>query len=169
MSQETKQKTGMKRWIKVIFALSLALNLIIVGLVAGAAFRIKRFGPPPHVTMEGPGSPVLRALDMEDRREVGRSIRKSYRDIAPSSEAEKARYQQIVDLIAADPLDLEAIGQASMALDDRISQRRLIAREAWLDKVASMPLDARKAYADRIRAILNDPDAWKRRSKPKDH
>lgn len=171
MSQDTTQKKpGMKRWIKVIFVLSLAMNLVIVGLVAGAAYRIKRFGPPPHVALEGPGSPVLRALGKEDRREVGRNIRKSYGKHSASSEFEIAHYQRLADLIAADPVDIEAVREASAGLDDRISQRRLVAREAWMQKLSVMSLEERKAYADRIRAILEDPKSWRKHPpKPRDH
>lgn len=166
MSTETTEKPRMKRWLRVVLVLSLALNLIIVGLVAGAAMRFGHKGPPPHVG-EHPGSPILRALDHDDRREVGRSIRKTYRAYAATAESEQSFYLKLADVIEADPLQPDALRDASAALDMRMSERRVIAQKAWMEKVLGMSADDRRAYAERMREAAENRKKWKKDRPPR--
>ena len=48
MTTETPAKPGMKRWLRVVLVLSLAMNFVVIGLVAGAALHFGRSGPPSH-------------------------------------------------------------------------------------------------------------------------
>ncbi|WP_127115083.1 periplasmic heavy metal sensor [Shimia sediminis] len=170
MSTEIPKKLGMKRWLRVVLVLSLTMNLVVIGLIGGAALRFGKSGPP-H--MSGPdGLPIISALDRADRRDIGKSIRKASRalgDRAARAEKDKAHYQRIADMIEADPVDTDALRAAGAALDDRMSQRRQIAQDAWINKVAGMNLEDRKSYAARLRDILDNPKEWRKKSVRKDH
>lgn len=159
MTDETKP--GMKRWIKVVFVLSLALNLIIIGLVGGAALR---FGGADkhHRFSDRAFTPTLFALDREDRREIGRNIRKAYRERESKKVNEIRLFNEIADAIEADPIDVDAVLAASSELDGGLAERREIAQQAWLDKVSEMSHEDRKAYAARIRDILENPKKWRK-------
>ena len=167
MTTDTPAKPGMKRWLRVVLVLSLAMNFVVIGLVGGAALHFGRSGPPPKYSDRG-GSPIFSAFEREDRRDIGRSIRKSYREYAGKVEHEKAQYQAIADVIEAEPMDLDALRQASAAIDDRMAQRRSFAREAWIEKVSGMSLEDRKAYATRLREILDNPRKDRKHGKHKD-
>ena len=167
MTTETPAKPGMKRWLRVVLVLSLAVNFVVIGLVGGAALHFGRSGPPPHISDRG-GVLIFKALEREDRREIGKSIRKSYREYAKTVGKEKAQYKTIADAIEADPMDVDALRQASAAIDDRMTQRRVIARDAWLEKVSSMTVDERKAYAARLREILDNPKKSHKHGSKKD-
>ncbi|WP_299349957.1 periplasmic heavy metal sensor [uncultured Shimia sp.] len=165
MREDTKTKPGMKRWLRVVFTLSLALNLVIVGLIGGAALKFGRSGPPPHV-MDRMSMPILGALEHQDRREIGRNIRKAYRNDGKSAKPETASYETLIAVLEAEPLDVEALRVANQGLTDRVSQRMRIAQEAWLDYVQTMTPEARVAYAARMREMVKDPKSWRKHKRP---
>ena len=72
-TKPTERKPKMSRGWRAVLVASLALNLAVVGLVAGAAFRHKGS----HAFSGKRGDPILMALDKQSRREIGRAMRKS--------------------------------------------------------------------------------------------
>lgn len=159
---DNQSKTPKRRgWLKLVFGLSLALNLLVVGAVAGAAWRHggpdKRAGGP-----SGPpsGLMMLRALDRDDFRAVLSAARAQ----EPAPELDRAAYQaQLAAVLRAEDLDLAALDRL-LALQQTQAGARLEAlSEAWRTHVSAMPADARADYAAR----LEDFAQWgKRRPKP---
>ena len=72
--EQSKTQKPRRLW-KVIFVISLALNMAVLGVVVGATWRFQSNGPYPAAKVLDSGSIYLRALDKKHRRELGRKMR----------------------------------------------------------------------------------------------
>ncbi len=144
-----KPKTS--KWVKIALGVSLSLNLLIIGLVAGASVGIKRnFGP----SEDGPGlrtlglGPFAFAISREDRdalrgridhgalREDGRVLHIALRDVQRA--------------LRADPFDRALAEDALSRSRAATTQMQGIGHGALLDQLEAMPLEARETVADRV-------------------
>ena len=155
-----EQKPAKGRGWKVLLVVSLALNLLFVGLIGGAMARFGGAGP--HGGHEGArggslGTAVFRALPREDRRAMFR-LMFSERSKKPE-ESSGARSEEAMELLAnlrADQFDSDLLLQfAEQQADKRLSRRQQVA-EAWVERVNAMSIEERRAYADRLEEILNN-------------
>lgn len=153
-------------WMRVLLGVSLALNLAVIGLAAGAALRLFGHGGPP-LPPESFGGAIYRALEPGDRRELSARVRAT---VEPrNSRREDAA--SLVRALRAEPYDAAAV----VAVLDAQSAARLGWREAlqvaWLDQVASMNASERKAYADRVEAEEQRRlrDRHKKKDRRQDH
>ena len=74
-----KKPGGLRPGLRALLIGSLALNLVIGGLMAGAVLGNKQAGDRPPREGDVLGA-YTRALTKEDRREIGRSIREYHRE-----------------------------------------------------------------------------------------
>ena len=77
MSNDTlKPKRARNIW-KIIFAISLALNIAVLGALGGAALRFSKspLASGSHLKERRIGSIYIRALSRDQRRELGRRLR----------------------------------------------------------------------------------------------
>ncbi|MCF6231810.1 MAG: periplasmic heavy metal sensor [Rhodobacteraceae bacterium] len=153
--EQPRSKTP--KWVRILLALSLALNLLVIGLVGGAMMR---FGgpdgmrPPPRSI----GAVLYRALPDEQRRAL-----RSYSRQARSGHVKQRRGQikAISATIRATPFDADAV---SVVLDSHRSELDLARQSlqlAWLAQVEQMSDEERQAYGERLE---NPPkQGWPRR------
>lgn len=136
--------TGMKPWLRIVFGLSLAVNLLVVGLMVGAFLRFGLPGgdrPPPPT-----GISVFRALPSEDRK----ALRDHLRETLPPPADRRSEVNALVRALTADPFDpeaLEAVMTAQAA--PRIAFQEAM-EQAWLQRVVTMDDAERADYADRL-------------------
>jgi hypothetical protein len=136
-------------WVKIVLAVSLAGNLAVVGLVAGAALRGGPFverGPSMGYAM-----PYVVALPREARREVFGAVRTN--DDLPDRRARRA--------LEATPFDIAAVEAVLERQGAGAARVQATAQAAWLDVVARLSDDERIAYTARIEETL------KRRGPPR--
>ncbi|WP_170400310.1 periplasmic heavy metal sensor [Ruegeria arenilitoris] len=146
MSDNAKPK---RRWVTVLLTVSLALNLLVVGVALGTVYRIKggdRGKPPP-----GFGPAIYRALPKEDRKALRGEL--SERHVKGA----KLRSQDFAALEAAlraepfDPMVVQALlQQQAQAMADL--QGAL--QKEWLDRVTAMTDAERQVYADRLQEVV---------------
>jgi uncharacterized membrane protein len=149
------------RWVKVALVVSLAFNLLVAGLVVGAAVRHDhddgRMRERAEVPREFMRSPFLGALDGEDRRAVGRDLMREGGSLRENRAELRARFERLLAAIRAEPFDRIAI---ETILDEQraAGARRLeLAEAAVLDRLGAMTPEARAAYADRLdRSLRRD-------------
>ncbi len=159
MTDETPEtgapRVRTKRWIKLVLGLSLALNLLIVGAVGGAIWRIgghsddRKGGP--SARADAGGFALIRALPSDDRRALFREVRKAPRKSASEG---RAQMQAMVTLLKTNPLDeaqLDALTEARLQ-DGETRQAQL--SEAWKARVMAMTEAERATYAKRLEAVL---------------
>lgn len=149
MSGPIQQPPRTARWVRVLLALSLALNLLVLGAVGGAlTMRGKWQG---HARVAGfSGGPLTRALVPEDRRRIGQEIRAAYDTGALPRVDRAAALEALVADLRAVPFDPQAV---AAELDDR--QIRLeahfrMAQRLLLDRLTQMTDAERAAFADRL-------------------
>lgn len=148
----------MRPWLRVLLGVSLALNLLIVGLVAGAMMR---FGGPDGMR------PPPRSLGAALYRELPRDARKTIRAAMTSGPDGLALHRrdgvrEIAEALRTEPFDPVAL---AAALDARARAQAAwlsSVQAAWLDEVKAMSATERAAYAERLEDALNRPHRRKR-------
>ncbi|CUI90078.1 periplasmic heavy metal sensor [Cognatishimia activa] len=166
MSDETPQaKTPMRRSLRVLLFASLAANLIVVGLVAGAVFGKDRQGVKPPRSGDFMGA-YTRALPDEDRRAIGKSIREYHRKSGIGRDQARAQFQEMLAMLRATPFDAGAMTERLELQAQAAFDRRQAAQVFWLERVEAMSDAERQDYADQIEAQLKRLPRNKPNGKP---
>lgn len=164
--REMAGKPRRGRGWKILLVLSLALNLLFIGLIGGAMARFG--GPFAHdrgQTARGAslGAAVFRALPRDDRRAM-------FRKVAGARDRDAAGADELLTTLRADALDRGALAAFADGQGERRRAHGVAIAEAWVENVAAMSVEERRAYADRIEEILNAPREaprwWGHRSPP---
>ncbi|MFW8594870.1 periplasmic heavy metal sensor [Cribrihabitans neustonicus] len=142
--------TGMKPWQKWLLALSLALNLAVIGLAAGAAIRFagheRGWHRPPSV-----GAMIFRELDPGTRAALRREAGGGHGSFPARRRAEA---EAVIAALSREPFDaavLMQLLQEQAAVRHRFHLRM---QEAWVSQVSAMTPEARAAFAARMQARL---------------
>lgn len=150
---------------RIVLVVSLALNLLIAGLVAGAFLH----GPPrPH---RGAGlddlgfGPFVAALPAADRRALADEMGKQEGSFRERRAALRSQFEALLTALRADPYDHEAVRQIVTAQDAEIRQSRALGSDLLLSHIAAMSDAGRKAYAD---ALADGVRRWKPGRRPRD-
>ncbi|AVO37020.1 periplasmic heavy metal sensor [Pukyongiella litopenaei] len=128
-------------WLKIALGVSLALNLVVAGVVIGAVARPG--GHDPH-RGEPVGAALFRDLPREDRRAMWRAMNGTKR---PDGQAER---REIAALLRATPFDAAALGDYLDRRQISHAERQRVVREKWLERVVAMSDDERAAFAARL-------------------
>lgn len=150
------------RWVKILLAVSLALNLAVVGVVVGAALKSRNFdgGRAPDVRELNFG-PFTGALNRAQRRALLQGFVADQPPLREMRDLIRAEFQLVLDAVRAQPFDPAAF-QEALAGQSRSTIARLEAGRKALEAViiAMSPQD-RAAYADRLEDGLQRrrPDA----------
>ncbi len=148
------QQSGRRRWVWPVLIVSLTLNLLVAGMMLGAAMRADVRDRPPGSARSLIGEPFIRALAPEDRRAFVRSMVRD-RDALRTNRAElRARVETLLSALSAEEFDRDAV--ADILADQRaLAQRRQdIGEDLLLDRLEAMTLDERRAYAKRLDEAL---------------
>lgn len=186
MTTQPKEGAKTPRGVRVLLFCSLAVNLLVVGLIAGAIVA----GGPGHKRGDryaGPDrertTPYVRALEREDRRALGRMLREQMRaqvsrdnggddggNVGGDSRRIKQRFDvtQGVALLQADPFDAAAFGAMLEDQYARAIAAQTAGRTALVAHIAQMTDAERAAYAERLQKIAQDSGKFKRKHKARD-
>ncbi len=148
------------RWIKIVLGLSLALNLLIIGAVAGTAWRVSkggdRAGPPAG------GYVFVWALERADRQEILSEFRLKNR---ATHQDRRVMMQEVLEVLRADDFDPATLDGLLSEEASRGAGVREGVQAKVLEKISAMDRDARLAYAERLEEKLQ---RGKRRKPRKD-
>ncbi|MGB5865170.1 MAG: periplasmic heavy metal sensor [Sulfitobacter sp.] len=143
------------RWMPIVLGISLAINLVVVAALAGAAWRhsgedrgMDR-GDGPRASRGG--MIYMQALPSETRKQIRENLRAERRP-RPDATTMIAALRQVPfdDATAADILETER--GASLERQGR-------AGDVWLAEVRAMTGPQRAAYADRLEELSNQRKA----------
>lgn len=152
MSETVGTKPPSRRW-RWLLGLSLALNLLFVGLVAGAILRGgPHGGGKPGAELRSFGAPYLRELPKAERRALFRALREGGH--LPDRAARRAAYDTMVAALRAQPFDPAQAATVLRAYAGTLTQAQGAAQEEWLRHVSAMSDADRAAYADRLDARM---------------
>lgn len=140
----------MRTWIKLLLGVSLALNLAVIGLVAGAMLR---FGG-----ADGMHAPP-RSLGASLYRELPPKARRALRDdLAPGPDGglpdHAAQTRRLTEVLRSEPFDPDAAAATLTAHSAAQAERLTRMQDAWLVRVTAMSAAERAAYADRLEEAL---------------
>lgn len=157
-------KRAVPRGFKILLGLSLALNLAVIGVVAGAVFRKGDDGP-----RRGGGGqanyarPYLQALPHEDRRAIFKAARAFGKGVDHATR--RKMFQDVTDLLRSDVFDRSAVEaalgkqtEASLTVQDSVQVQ-------WLNRIDEMGLQERRDYADAVEKALKRGPPHKRKPK----
>lgn len=149
LGQGPAPKTG--RRVKVILAVSLALNLAVVGMVAGVALKSKRQdgGRLPEVRELNFG-PFTEALSRPQRREMLRDFVSDRARLQALRDQIGVEFQAVLDAVRADPFDPAALDAALSAQTSSTVARLERGRQALQSVILGMSPQDRLTYADRL-------------------
>jgi uncharacterized membrane protein len=152
MSQQPKQTGAPKRFWKVLLGASLALNIAVAGVLAGAFWRHS----PGHQSHAGGSrqamSPYFRALEPEQRRVISKQLRAG-RD-EKSKLAAQTQFEAAIRLLRQTPFraaEFDAVMQQQII---GATQRLQRAQSNLSASIIGMSAQERSACADRLEAAL---------------
>ncbi|HMO09534.1 MAG TPA: periplasmic heavy metal sensor [Paracoccaceae bacterium] len=147
------------RWMRVLLVVSLALNLAVAGLVAGAMLRGPWSGDGPRaVSVRDPGlGPYAAALSEEDRSVLRRALRARLPDLRAARAGFQADMQAVLGALRAEPFDPEALRAAMDRSSARLTETVAIGQAMVFDRIAALGPAERRAFADRLEAALDRP------------
>lgn len=163
MTQQKENSMPRKKpWLKLAFIGSLAVNLAVVGMVAGAFMRDDGIRDRRTPGLGAYALPYMKALSGPDRRAVISAIRQGQPDRSADRQERRKLYTDVLDQLRADPFDVVALRGAIDAQAGKTMKIQLLAQSAWVDIVANMSAQERKSYAQSVE------DNLKSRAKPRD-
>ncbi|MEX0279571.1 MAG: periplasmic heavy metal sensor [Arenibacterium sp.] len=169
-SGDTENRSSRGRGWKILLVISLALNLLFIGLIGGA---MARFGGPGAYggseKTRGPslGTAVFRALPREDRRAMFRDVAGKRPDRGEGgSEDRDKEAQALLSNLRAEELDADMLVRFAEQQAEKRLTRGLSVVDSWVERVRAMSVTERRAYADRLEEMLNKPGKKRRWGKP---
>lgn len=155
MADEPQTETRrMKPWLKVVFALSLALNLLVAGAVVASLVKGGGWHEGRHARFEHMGGPLSRALSKEDRREIGAQMRKALGDDGAGRAEHRRLLGQLKEDLRAEPFDRQAVAAHMARQRGVVTERMEMGHGLLLDRLERMSPQDRVAFADRFEAGL---------------
>lgn len=149
-----------RRWMPIILVVSLALNLLVVGVVLGTVLRLRggehaqmppSFGPALYQALPGSDRKALRG-QLSGKRNKGSHRRKQ------DFEALSAALQVVPFDPGAVEMLLEQQAQATADLQAALHQQ-------WLTRVTAMSDEERQLYAQRLENVVQrGPRGHKKRN-----
>lgn len=151
MSETTPSKP--RRWQMPLLILSLGVNLMVAGIVAGA--WLSPDGPrkrgDDHRAVRGVlGEPFFRALPEDQRREMAREVlgdRERYRE---GREALRARFENFLAALRAESFDRAELERLLDEQRQAAVSRQDFGETLLLDRLEAMTQSERAAYADAL-------------------
>jgi uncharacterized membrane protein len=141
---------GPGRAVKIVLAISLAINLAVAGLFLGNLLKNRTDGPRPQSVRDLGFGLFAPALTDEDRRELRRAFVERAPDMREARRAMREDLAEMLEAIRAAPFDparLEAVLDRSSL---RASERRDLGEALILDHLATLDQTERAAFADRL-------------------
>ena len=139
-------------WVMPLLAVSLVVNMLIVGIIAGFFFAN---GGGKGDRIDGPtrslvGTPFIRALEPEDRRALALEIRRDDARLRENRTALRTRFEALLDALNAYPFDPEAVRAILREQRDIALRRQNIGEALLVDQLQKLSPEERAAYADRL-------------------
>lgn len=144
---------GPSRVWRIVLVASLAMNFLVVGVIGGAVVT-GRIGPGPTKSFDFGLGPLARTLDREDRRAIGRALR---RDQDVRRIDVRGQLTAMVGALRSDPFEPEQLRAVMAEQSNRMVTLQQKAQAALIDQIAQMDQARRMQFADRLQRELDNP------------
>lgn len=142
-----------RTWVRVALVVSLALNLLVLGMIGGAVINHGR-GDPRAVTGPADLGPYGRALSDADRAALRKAIRAEGPRLRENREAVRAGFRELTGALRAEPYDHARVTAIIEGQQARVEAQVDLLRALMLDRVAQMTPAERAGFADRLEEVL---------------
>ncbi|MGR3565335.1 MAG: periplasmic heavy metal sensor [Heliomarina sp.] len=151
---------GRSRRFRIVLILSLAANLLFIGLMVGAVMRhghdVTRYRDrPPSV-----GAALFRALPREDKREIREAMHQ--RDSLVRDAERQSDFAEIRALLIAEPFDSAALEDAMRRQIDKRHDFIEQAQVDWVARIAAMDAGERAEYVERLDRVIEEKTSRKK-------
>ena len=154
------------RRLRVALIWSLAVNLLVLGVIGGAVLNFRKSGSDRASMIDGP-NPFLRALTREDARALRGAVTNELGALADRRAQAPDNMQALLAELRSDAFSAEGLIASFTALNAGNVQRAEIGNQAILDHLLTMDAEGRKAFADRLEAgIKRGPRGGPRGERP---
>lgn len=151
---QTPKRRG---WVKLLLFISLAINLLVVGVIAGAIYRggpDGRHTPPPVARNDLGLGPYGKALSTADRRTLRRAIGQRTGTRTEHRPNIRVEMQAVLAALRQEPFDPDTLRQTMGRQQERLVDGQNIGKDVLLGHLSEMAVDQRQAYADRLENAL---------------
>ena len=145
--------SGAPRWMKVLLAVSLALNLGVLGLVGGAALRGAGDRGRPDVRDIGFG-PFSDALTPQDRQELRRAFLRDGGNPREMRRLMRSEVGTLLQVLRTEPLQEAELRAAFSQFQQRGKERLELGQRLLADRIIAMSPDDRARFADRLEEVM---------------
>ncbi len=146
-----------RRWLMPLLLVSLAVNLLVAGLVVGAALSPdgpRKKGGDERAVRGVIGAPFFQSLPQEDRRAMVRDIIGNRDQFRESREQLRERFQSFLALLRAEDFNREDAERLLGEQRQAASRRQDLGEGLLLDRLEAMTQEQRTAYADQLEKKL---------------
>ncbi len=146
MSTDPKPK---RRWMPIVLTLSLAINLLVIGVAVGSVLRLKNGdhakAPP------GFGPALYRALPKEDRKSLRRELSGLH---GKGAKGRSRDFMVVTEALRAVPFDPETVTLLLQQQAQATADLQAALQEKWLVLVTQMSDEERQTYATRLEEVV---------------
>lgn len=156
MTGETPKTLRGWPWGRIILILSLSLNLLVVGLVAGTLLGGGPERAPdrrPEVADLGFG-PYVAALEGDDRKMLVQAARREGNGLREHRAQVRGQFEALLALLRAETLDVAALDRLLSEQQAALSDWQGIGQRLLIEHLSQMDEAERAAYADRLDRLL---------------
>ena len=164
MTEDKKAQTGAqvepprtRRAVRVALILSLAVNLLIAGVVVGGIFDGRRPTGPGGFDMSL--GPFADAMERGDRAALRDRMRGHLDMHATDRRDRAAATAEFLTALRADPFDPAVIESLFQSERDRAAGIMAEGQEAILERIKTMSPEQRRAFADRLTTRIRQGNA----------
>jgi uncharacterized membrane protein len=147
-------RPGGGRGLRIALAISLALNLLVVGVAGGALLAGAGHPPRPVVRDLGFG-PFGQALSPADRAALRDAFAAEAPDMRGMRREMRSDLARLLAALRADPFDPAALRAALESQGARARERLDLGQRLLADRLVAMSVAERQAFADRLQAALS--------------
>jgi uncharacterized membrane protein len=138
------------RWMRIALSLSLALNLLVVGIVLGAITMHGRHDRERRIARDVAAAPFVMALDDADRRAVIDELRSETGSLRENRRLIRARFGALLEALRAETFDRGMIETLLAEQRGAATVRQEVGERIFLDRLERMSAAERGAFADRL-------------------
>jgi uncharacterized membrane protein len=134
-------------WTRIALAVSVALNLAVAGLAAGAWLKDGPYRGMPRELSFGPFSD---ALSPEDHHAMRAALKDRAAGFRAEREAARTELAALLTALRATPFDPAAVKASLSAISTRAADRLELGRSLIGERILAMSDAERQAFADRL-------------------
>ena len=138
---------------KILFGISLAFNLLIIGAIGGAMLRV---GKGPVAKHRASGYLYMRALNFEDKKALRKELFKNKDSPKVIRAKEYSSYSSAVSILRKYPFDRKAFEDLLDQQTKYSKSRPSLARAVLITQIENMTKKERLIYSKRLEDLIRD-------------